>query len=113
LPDLARYAEASGDLNPLHLDLEFARQAGFENLVVHGMLGMAQLGWLLSEAFPIESIRSFQVRFEGVVIVGQSVRYSARLGQLTDSEVDLALEASLESGVRVMVGRALVVRRGF
>jgi len=47
--DLRRYAEASGDLNPLHLDPEFARQAGFDDVIVHGMLGMALLGRLITE----------------------------------------------------------------
>ncbi len=44
---LALFAAASGDHNPLHLDPEVARKAGFERPVVHGMLTMALAGRLL------------------------------------------------------------------
>src|SRR5229473_98550 len=58
--DLQRYAQASGDLNPLHLDPAFARQAGFDDVIVHGMLGMALLGRLLEEAFPSNPLQLFR-----------------------------------------------------
>lgn len=107
--DLRRYATASGDLNPLHLNLEFARQAGFENLVVHGMLSMAQLGRLLTDSFPAEHIREFSARFEGVVLVGQRVCYQARLNEVADGEASLLLEGLVEtSGKPVISGRALI-----
>lgn len=106
--DLVRYAHASGDSNPLHLDLEFARQAGFDNLVVHGMLNMAHLGRLLTERLPAERIRSFSARFEGVVLVGQRVTYRASLAERTSDGFQLALEGLLLNGVRVISGQAFV-----
>lgn len=106
--DLVRYAQASGDSNPLHLDLEFARQAGFANLVVHGMLNMAHLGRLLTDQFPAERIRSFSARFEGVVLVGQRVVYRACLGEKSPDGYTLALEGSLSNGERVISGQAFV-----
>lgn len=107
--DLASYAKASGDLNPLHLDPEFARQAGFDNLVVHGMLSMAHLGRLLTDNFPVESIRAFSVRFEGVVMVGQSLKCMARLDDIVDGCANLALEGLVvESGKRAVSGKATI-----
>lgn len=106
--DLARYAEASGDLNPLHLDPAFARQAGFDDLVVHGMLGMAHLGRLLTDNFAAEQIRSFSVRFEGVVTVGQKVSYVARYLERSPEWAILNLDAVLENGKRVISGKALI-----
>jgi acyl dehydratase len=105
---LAAYAEASGDSNPLHLDLDFARQAGFDNLVVHGMVGMAQLGRLLTDHFAAERLRSFEVRFEGMILAGQRVTYRARLQEASPQGARLALEAVLESGTRVISGTALI-----
>ena len=107
--DLARYARASGDLNPLHLDPEFARQAGFDNLVVHGMLGMAHLGRLLTDNFPIEQIRSFNARFGAVILAGQTVSYRARLIERSTEFAMLALEASDSSGKTAITGRAEVL----
>lgn len=106
--DLVRYARASGDSNPLHLDPAFARQAGFGNLVVHGMLSMAQLGHLLTERFPAEKVRSFSARFEGVVLVGQQVNYRACLLEKTPDGIALALDGALADGGRVISGKALV-----
>lgn len=106
--DLARYAQASGDSNPLHLDPAFARQAGFSDLVVHGMLNMAQLGRLLTENFSAGQIRSFNARFEGVVLVGQAVVYRATLAESTPEGFVLALDGSLAGGGRVISGKAVV-----
>ena len=46
---LALYAGASGDHNPIHIDLDFARSAGLEDVFVHGMLSMAYLGRMLTK----------------------------------------------------------------
>jgi len=61
--DLERYAQASGDLNPLHLDPEFARQAGFTDVIVHGMFGMALLGRLIEEDIVKQRLLLFRARF--------------------------------------------------
>ncbi|HLZ81280.1 MAG TPA: MaoC/PaaZ C-terminal domain-containing protein, partial [Ktedonobacteraceae bacterium] len=41
---LQRYAEASGDHNPIHLDEEAAHHVGLDSVIAHGMLSMAFLG---------------------------------------------------------------------
>src|SRR5205823_2008850 len=64
--DLALYAAASGDHNPLHLDADVARAAGFERTVVHGMLTMACVGRLFTSRFGPLSLLSLQTRFTGV-----------------------------------------------
>ena len=104
--DLVRYAHASGDMNPLHLDSEFARRAGFERLVVHGMLNMAHLGRLLTDSFPPESIKTFRARFLAVVLVGQRVRYEAILEERDENIHQLALRAITDGGVVAIQGVA-------
>lgn len=104
--DLVRYAHASGDMNPLHLDPEFARKAGFERLVVHGMLNMAHLGRLLTDSFPRESIRVFGARFSAVVLVGQRVRYQAILEGRREGSYRLALQGTTDSDVIAIQGFA-------
>jgi acyl dehydratase len=106
--DLMRYAQASGDLNPLHIDPDFARQAGFDNLVVHGMLGMAYLGRLLTDNFPLEHIRTFGVRFEAVILAGQTLTFRARLVERSPEAAVLALEAIDSEGKPAISGRAEV-----
>ena len=45
---LALFAGASGDHNPIHIDLDFARAAGQDDVFAHGMLTMAYIGRLLT-----------------------------------------------------------------
>lgn len=105
---LVRYAEASGDTNPLHLDPEFARKAGFADVIVHGMLSMALLGRLLTENFAADRLRGFDARFAGIVAVDQSLRCSARFESRDEIDAVLALEAVDGSGAKVLIGTARV-----
>lgn len=105
---LALYAEASGDLNPLHLDPEFARKAGFDDVIVHGMLGMALLARLIADNFPAERLRNLSARFSGIVPVNHSLHCRARLKSVDEGHALLALEALDAEGKAVVVGQARV-----
>lgn len=109
--DLALYAKASGDSNPLHLDAEFARKAGFGNLVVHGMLGMAHMGRLLTNTFPPASIKSFSARFSAVILAGEQVHYQATLAESDEAAYKLVLEATTAAGVVAIKGDAVIDAR--
>ena len=63
---LALYAGASGDHNPMHIDLDVARSAGMDDVFAHGMLSMAYLGRLLTDWVTQDRIRSFGVRFTSI-----------------------------------------------
>lgn len=105
-PMLARYAEASGDLNPLHLDPAFAQKAGFPDVIAHGMLGMALLGRLVTDAFGAQRLLDFNARFLGVVPVDSTLRCRARLESRDAAQAVLALEAVNEAGATVIAGSA-------
>lgn len=70
---LALYACASGDHNPIHIDIDFARAAGMDDVFAHGMLPMAYLGRLLTAWVPQRQIRSFDVRFTSIAHVGSRI----------------------------------------
>lgn len=106
---LKRYAEASGDLNPLHLDADYAKAAGFGDVIVHGMLGMALLGRLLTENFEPARLLHFSARFTGVVPVDQSLHCRLRLKVTVDGaddELSLDLDALNPLGLAVIEGTA-------
>jgi acyl dehydratase len=107
--DLRRYAEASGDLNPLHLETSFARRAGFEDVIVHGMLGMALLGRLLTESFPAKPLLRFRSRFCGVIPVGKVIICEATVTASDGRVADLALTAAIEGGGLAIEGTARVL----
>lgn len=106
---LQAYALASGDSNPLHLDPEFAREAGFDDVIVHGMFGMARLGCLLGEQLPVESIRGFSARFAAIIPVGQALHCRAMLESRNAESATLALELSLPDGRVATRGTATIV----
>ena len=72
LAALALYAEASGDPNPIHIDVAFARAAGMPDVLAHGMLLMAWLGRLLTQWAPQRDLREFGVRFSTMTFVGDA-----------------------------------------
>ncbi len=106
---LAQYAEASGDLNPLHLDPAFARKAGFADVIAHGMLGMALLGRLLTAHFPAERLSHFSARFVGTVPVGETLQCRARLESTDESSALLALEGLTSTGTVAITGHARIL----
>ena len=105
---LALYAAASGDHNPLHLDPEFARQAGFERPVVHGMLTMALAGRLLTQHFGAGSVRSLQTRFAGVALVDEVIELTATLERVEGDAAQYMLRGRTAAGSEVLTGTARV-----
>lgn len=63
---LALFAGASGDHNPIHIDIDNAKSAGFDDVFAHGMLSMAYLARLLTNWAPMERIRDYGVRFTSI-----------------------------------------------
>jgi len=62
-----RYAGASGDFNPIHIDEEFARQVGLPGRILHGLYTMAQVARAQTEAAGgPDRLRSLSVQFRGM-----------------------------------------------
>jgi acyl dehydratase len=75
---ITAYAEASGDRNPIHLDDGFARSVGLPGVIVHGMLQMGIAATVASRAAGGPSkLRGLSCRFAGMVVPGDTVRFSA------------------------------------
>jgi acyl dehydratase len=63
---LALFAGGSGDHNPIHIDIDNARSAGYDDVFAQGMLSMAYLGRLLTDWVSQERIREYGVRFTAI-----------------------------------------------
>jgi len=63
---LVLYASASGDYNPIHIDIDFAKNTGMDDVFAHGMLSMAYLGRLLTNWVDQRSIKKVDVRFTAI-----------------------------------------------
>lgn len=67
---LALYCGASGDHNPIHIDLDFARKARMPDVFAHGMLSAAYLGRLLTNWVAQAQLRELSMRFTGITHLG-------------------------------------------
>lgn len=76
---LALYCGASGDHNPIHVDIDFAKAAGMPDVFAHGMLSMAYLGRLLTQIAPQAALRSFSTRFTAITQLKAEITCTAKL----------------------------------
>jgi acyl dehydratase len=75
---IAAYADASGDMNPIHLDDDFARSVGLPGVIAHGMLQMGILATVAAEAAGGGGrLRRLSCRFAGMVEPGDTVTFTA------------------------------------
>jgi acyl dehydratase len=75
---LRRYAEASGDPNPIHLSDEAAGAAGLPGVIAHGMLTVATMGLLFSPYLGHGHVKTFRSRFSGMVFLDDVLRVGGR-----------------------------------
>ena len=109
---LALFAGASGDHNPIHIDIDFARRAGMPDVFAQGMLGMAWLGRLLTQWAPQSKLRRFDVRFQGVTHLGHAVRCTGRVVEKLERDGERCVRVEVSStnqhGQVRIAGEALV-----
>jgi acyl dehydratase len=104
---LALFAGASGDHNPIHIDLDVARSAGLDDVFAQGMLSMAYLGRLLTGWIPQERLRSWRVRFAAITPVHASPTCTGRVVSVTDGLAVLELQVTLPDGTVTLTGDAV------
>jgi acyl dehydratase len=94
LPDLkvtpdryltVRYAGASGDFNPIHIDEDFAKQVGLPGRILHGLYTMAQVARAQTEAGGgPESLKRLAVQFRGMGVPEQEITVSGTVREVRD-----------------------------
>ena len=79
---LALYAGASGDHNPIHIDLDFAKESGMKDVFAHGMLIMAYLGRAVTNIVPQSNLKNFNVRFSSITNIGDILTCSGKVNKI-------------------------------
>jgi acyl dehydratase len=109
---LALFAGASGDHNPIHVDLDFARAAGMDDVFAHGMLSMAYLGRMLTNWIPQKALREFHVRFTAITHIGERVVCTGRILERFERDGEqlarVELQAASQDGQVRLIGEAVV-----
>jgi len=109
---LALYCGASGDHNPMHVDIDFAKKAGFPDVFAQGMLIMALLGQALTDTVRPDRIRHFSTRFNAITQLGARINCKASIVELLEADGErrarLALTAADEKGEVKITGEAVI-----
>ena len=109
---LALFCGASGDHNPMHVDIDFAQSFGMPDVFVHGMLSMAYLAQLLTRWVPQCRIRSFGVRFLAIAPVHAQLVCTGKVIELfrVDGEwrAHLEINARTDAGIHTLAGEAVI-----
>ena len=83
-----RYAGASGDFNPIHIDEEFARAVGLPGRILHGLWTMAQVARANAQAGGgPESLRRLSVQFRGMGLPEQELKVTGTVREVRDDVV--------------------------
>ena len=113
--EVEKFAEVSGDHNPIHLDREYARKAGFDNTIVHGMLTASAFSRVLGTEFPGEGTIYLKqtLGFRAPVYPDEPLRVTVTVEDVSASgKVRLATQiAARESNEIKLSGEAVVLYR--
>jgi acyl dehydratase len=80
-----RYAGASGDFNPIHIDEQFARQVGLPGRILHGLYVMAQVARAVADAGGgPQSLRRLAVQFRGMGLPEHELTVTGTVREVVD-----------------------------
>jgi acyl dehydratase len=100
-----RYAGASGDFNPIHIDEEFARSVGLPGRILHGLWSMAQVARAQTEAAGgPDRLKRLSVQFRGMGLPEQELVVTSTVREVRDGVAVIDAEARQ--------GDTRVIRRG-
>jgi len=90
-----RYAGASGDFNPIHIDPEFAQSVGLPQNILHGLWSMAQVARACTSAAGGDprSLRRLSVQFRGMGLPEQEIEVTGEVVEERDGVVVVKAEA--------------------
>lgn len=100
--DFVRYQGASGDMNPIHHDEEFAKQAGFPSPISVGMYQAGLLATWATDWLGAANIRSYRSRFRDQVVPGDELTCHGSVAKVYEADgerrVDVDLTCTRQTG---------------
>ena len=101
-----RYAGASGDFNPIHIDGDFARQVGLPGRILHGLYSMAQVARALTDAGGGPgSLRRLSVQFRGMGVPEQELLVTGTVREVSEDGIAI-VDATCTQDGKAIIRRA-------
>lgn len=108
------YAEASGDFNPIHIDESFAAQTPLGGTIAHGMLILAYVSEMMTQAFGINWVSNgkLSIRFKLPARPGDTVTVKGEIDSIKDENgilwANCSLECRNQKDEAIVTGEAMV-----
>jgi 3-hydroxybutyryl-CoA dehydratase len=104
------FAEISGDVNPLHLDEEFARQSGFRGRVAFGLLASSFYSRLVGVYLPGKwaLLHGIDVEMKAPAFVGDRLRVMGEITHLSDPFRRVEIKAAIVNGEGKTISKAKI-----
>ena len=100
-----RYAGASGDFNPIHVDEEFARQVGLPGKILHGLYSMAQVARAQTDAGGgPQALRRLSVQFRGMGLPEHELTVTGTVREVSDGVA--VVDANCEQNGKLIIRNA-------
>ena len=97
-----RYAGASGDFNPIHIDEEYAKRVGLPGRILHGLWTMAQVARAHTDAAGgPEKLKRLSVQFRGLGQLGEEIVVTGTVKEVTGGVATVESEA-VQAGHRII-----------
>ena len=109
---LALYCGSSGDHNPIHVDIDFAKLSGLDDVIAHGMLSAGYLARMITNWVPQSAIRSWKNRFTAMTNIGDIVNCSGKIIEKFEKEGEKFVRLELHTKTqkaKTIVSEVLVV----
>ena len=107
-----RYAGASGDFNPIHIDEEFAQQVGLPGRILHGLYSMAQVARAVTDAGGgPASLRRLKVQFRGMGLPEQELTVTGTVREVADGVAIVELVCTQDGKAIIRNAEAEVARQ--
>lgn len=109
---LALYAGASGDHNPIHIDLDMAKASGLPDVFAHGMLSFGVLARVPKEWAGLGNLRAFGARFVSMTQVHDVITCTGEIVEILtagdETRARISLAATAQDGRKTLTGEAVV-----
>ena len=104
------FRELSGDINPLHLNVEYAKEKGYPSVVCFGMLTASFYSTLVGVHLPGKYciLQGLDIQFSKPVFAGDHLRISGKVSYINDAYKQIEIKALIENKKGQKVSKALI-----